>query len=203
MRLSDPALLPGIVGTADETLKARDICRTQEVRAIMASYRSSVGFDYKFLCEKKLLAHIVSTDDNYRLLHPFEIASILGYPAYIIGEALKLPVDRLDQGQLYLGLTSGTAALRIGTHLIYHELSCQILNVASLDLTAAFSAFIDEYLQYVSGQFHLCFESSTCLEGELTKLGIGEVVTNRQSCPQTAQALLQLVHRRIFALCAR
>ena len=49
----------------------------------MASYRSSMCFDYKFLCEKKLLAHIVSTDD--RLLHPFEIASILGYPAYVIG----------------------------------------------------------------------------------------------------------------------
>ena len=45
---------------------------------------------------------------------------------------------------------------------------------ASLDLTAAFNAFIDEYLHFASGQFHLCFESSTCLEGELTKLGIGE-----------------------------
>ena len=137
MRLSDPALLPGNVGTADETLKARDVRCTQEVRAIMASYRSSISFEYKFLCEKKLLAHIVSTDDNYRLLHPFEIASILGYPAYITGEALKLPVDfdscykllgnsfipcqsafawikvqlALIPAELYLGFTSGTAAL--------------------------------------------------------------------------------------------
>ena len=68
----------GHASAADKTLKARDIRRTQEVRAIMASYRSSISFDYKFLYEKKLLAHI---------------ASILGYPAYITGEALKLSID--------------------------------------------------------------------------------------------------------------
>ena len=103
----------------DEVLARRSI--QWKAPVFMAPYRTSISFDMQFLLEKKLFTGLFQESNGWTFLHPFEVASMLGFPSTVFAEPLTLPLD-FDfayrvLGNAFIPLQSGVAWLQLNSAL--------------------------------------------------------------------------------------